>query len=69
MGEFAKISAEEVERRRAHVRSALANERLEGITEIDPKSQALLDAYVRGEIEGADLMTAYKEGRFRPDHA
>jgi hypothetical protein len=42
------ISAEEAERRRVHVRVALANSRIEG------------DAYVRGDIEARDLVEAYK---------
>lgn len=58
------ISPEEMQRRREHVRTALAENRLEGIMTTSPETQAVLDAYIRGEIEAADLVTAYKEGRF-----
>jgi len=62
--EFAKISVEEGERRRTHVRAAIAENRLEGI-KTSPETQAVFDAYVRGEIEAGDLVNAYKDGRFR----
>jgi hypothetical protein len=55
------ISPEEAERRRSHIRAAIANERIEGI-ETSDETRALLDAYIRGEIEAEDLVKAYKEG-------
>jgi hypothetical protein len=48
------ISPEEMQRRRAHVRTAIADNRIEGIA----TSAATLEicaAYIRGDIEAADL--------------
>jgi len=59
------ISPEEAERRRTHVRVAIAENRLEGI-ETSAETRAVCDAYIRGEIDAADLVTAYKEGRYKP---
>lgn len=53
------ISAEEVARRREHVRSADANNRIEGIVR-DPDSDAVFDAYVRGEIEATEIISRLK---------
>ena len=53
------ISPEEMERRRTHVRVAIADNRIEGIA-ISPESLEILEAYIRGEIEAADLVTAAK---------
>jgi hypothetical protein len=50
------ISAEEAERRRAHVRTALAKNRLEGIA-TSPETRAVFD-YIRGEIDPGDLVKA-----------
>jgi hypothetical protein len=58
------ISPEETARRRTHVRIAIAENRLEGIT-TGPDAQAVFDAYIRGEIEAGDLVKAYKDGRYR----
>jgi hypothetical protein len=58
------ISPEEAERRRTHARIAIAENRLEGIA-TSPEAQAVIDAYIRGEIEVGDLVKAYKEGRYR----
>jgi hypothetical protein len=55
----ARISAEEVARRREHVRTADANNRIEGIFR-DPESNAVFDAYVRGEIEATEIVTRLK---------
>jgi hypothetical protein len=52
------ISPEEMQRRRAHVKAAIASSRLEGLP---PPTRVLeiFEAYIRGEIEAADLVTAY----------
>ena len=55
----ARLSAEEVARRREHVRAADANNRIEGIYR-DSKSDAVFDAYVRGEIEATEIVTRLK---------
>jgi hypothetical protein len=53
------ISAEEMQRRREHVKAAIANSRLEGIA-TSAETLEIFDAYIRGEIEAADLVTAYE---------
>jgi hypothetical protein len=45
--------------RRKHVETALADSRLAGMT-ISRATQAIFDAYIRGEIQACDLVTAYK---------
>jgi hypothetical protein len=45
--------------RREHVKAAIANSRLAGMT-ISRATQEIFDAYIRGEIEACDLVTAYK---------
>jgi hypothetical protein len=55
------ISPEEMERRRGHVRVAIADSRIEGYPPPSRPEQAILDAYIRGEIEAADLVTAYRK--------
>jgi hypothetical protein len=52
------ISAEEMQRRREAVRQADANNRIEGIFR-DPDSDAIVEAFIRGEIDAGDLVTAY----------
>ena len=52
------ISPEEMQRRREAVRQADANNRIEGIFR-DPDSDAIVEAFIRGEIEAGDLVTAY----------
>jgi hypothetical protein len=54
-----RISAEEVARRREHVRTADANNRIEGIFR-DSESDAVFDAYVRGDIEAPEIITVLK---------
>jgi hypothetical protein len=56
------ISPEEMQRRRGHVRTAIADDRIEGIA-TDAETLAILDAYIRGEIEAADLVTAYRRAK------
>jgi hypothetical protein len=53
------ISAEEMQQRREHVKAAIANSRIEGYPPPSRPEQAILDAYIRGEIEAKDLVTAY----------
>jgi Antitoxin VbhA len=53
------ISAEEMQRRRVHVRTAIADSRIDGLPPPSRPEQAILDAYIRGEIEAAALVTAY----------
>jgi hypothetical protein len=50
-----KITPEEMERRRGHIRAAIANNRIEGIVP-SAETLAICEAYIRGEIEGSDLM-------------
>jgi hypothetical protein len=54
------ISPEEMERRRVHVRVAIADSRLEGMA-TGAAVLEIFEAYIRGEIEAADLVTAYKK--------
>ena len=56
------ISPDEMQRRREHVKAAIANSRLEGIA-TSAETLEIFDAYIRGEIEACDLVTAYKRGR------
>jgi hypothetical protein len=53
------ISPEEMERRRAHVRVVIADSRIEGMIAISGEERAVLEAYIRGEIEAGELVTAY----------
>jgi len=53
------ITPEEMERRRSHVRTAIADSRIEGMSGPNEAEQEILEAYIRGEIEAADLVTAY----------
>jgi hypothetical protein len=54
------ITPEEMERRRTHVRDAIADSRIEGMPPPGRLELEILDAYIRGEIEAADLVTAYR---------
>jgi hypothetical protein len=54
------IPPEEMQRRRGHVRAAIADSRIEGYPPPSPSEQAILDAYIRGEIEAGDLVAAVK---------
>jgi hypothetical protein len=53
------ISVEEMHCRRTHVRTALADSRIEGMAPPEPPEIEILEAYIRGEIEAGDLVTAY----------
>lgn len=55
----AAISAEEMERRRLIVRKAHHTNQLEGL-EPDPDMEPIFEAFVRGEIEAADLVPRIK---------
>ena len=54
----AKLSPEEIEHRRTHVRIAVAENRIEGM-EVDAATQEICDLYIRGDIGAGDLVTAY----------
>jgi Antitoxin VbhA len=53
------ISAEEMQRRREHVRAAIADSRIEGLPPPSHPELEILEAYIRGEIEAGDLVTAF----------
>jgi hypothetical protein len=53
------LTPEEIQRRRRHVETAIADNRLEGIATSD-EARAICDAYIRGEIDAGDLVTEYK---------
>ena len=53
------ITPEEMQRRRGHVRAAIANNRIEGIA-TSAETLEIFEAYIRGEIEAGDLVTAYE---------
>ena len=54
------ITPAEIERRR-HVQDAIANSRLAGLPPPCGIEKEILDAYVRGEIEGKDLVEVFKK--------
>jgi hypothetical protein len=54
------ISPEEMQRRRVHVRVAIADSRIEGIATSAAELE-IFEAYIRSEIEAGDLVTAYKK--------
>lgn len=55
----ARMTSEEIERRRRHVRVADSENRLEGIYR-DSQSDVVFDAYIRGEIEATDIVPRLK---------
>jgi hypothetical protein len=55
------ITPEEMQRRRVHVNAAIADSRIEGLPPPSRQEQDILDAYIRGEIDAADLVTAYRK--------
>jgi hypothetical protein len=55
----AKISVDEMERRREAVRQADASNRIEGLKR-GPDSDAIFDAYIRGEIEATEIVPRLK---------
>jgi Antitoxin VbhA len=52
------ITPEETQRRRVHVRVAISENRLEGIA-TSAATLEICEAYIRGEIEAGDLVTAF----------
>src|SRR5215217_2654819 len=58
------ISPSEIERRRKHVKAAIADSRIEGYPPPSRPEKAILDAYIRGEIDAQDLVEVYKR-RFK----
>jgi hypothetical protein len=52
--------AAETERRKS-VKAAIAESRLDGLPPPSPAEQAILDAFIRGEIEARDLVEVYKQ--------
>ena len=56
-----KIPPEEMQRRREAVRQADACHRIEGIfPDADPEADAIVEAFIRGEIDAADLVPRLK---------
>jgi hypothetical protein len=53
------ISPAEIERRRRHVRVAIADNRIEG-NPPSPEVEEICTAYIRGEIEAHDLVKVYQ---------
>ena len=54
-----KITPEEMERRRRHVSTAIADSRIEGM-ETGAEELAIFESYIRGEIEAGDLIPRLK---------
>jgi hypothetical protein len=50
------ISPEEIEHRRTHVRIAIADSRIEGFSPPSRPEERIHDAFVRGDINAAELM-------------
>jgi Antitoxin VbhA len=50
-----------MQRRRRHVEVAISDSRIEGYPPPSRPEQAILDAYIRGDIEAKDLVTAYMQ--------
>jgi Antitoxin VbhA len=55
----AKISAEEMERRRERIRRGDAHNRIEGLVR-GPETDSVFDAYIHGEIEVTDIVPRLK---------
>jgi hypothetical protein len=55
----AKISVEEMERRREALRQADASNRIEGLKR-GPETDSIFDAYIHGEIEATDMIPRLK---------
>ena len=60
------LKAKGADERRGHVATAIADSRIEGLPPPSRPEQAILDAYIRGEIEAGDLVTAYRKRARRP---
>jgi hypothetical protein len=61
-----RITPEEMQRRRGHVRAAIADSRIEGIATDDAAELEILEAYIRGEIEAGDLVSTYLRRSRKP---
>jgi hypothetical protein len=59
-GEPLKTDTTTESERREHVKAAIADSRIEGYPPPSLHEQAILDAYISGEIGAHDLVTAYK---------
>ena len=55
-----RITPEEMERRRGHVRTAIADSRIEGMAAPGAEELAIFEAYIRGKIEAGDLIPRLK---------
>jgi len=55
----ARVSAEEVARRREALRHAQANNRIEGMCR-DPATDPIFEAFERGEIDATDIVPRLK---------
>ena len=63
MADKPSITPEEMQRRRVHVRVAIADSGIEGDIAISAAELEVFEAYIRGEIEAADLVTAYRRAK------
>jgi hypothetical protein len=54
------ISPAEIERRKKHVETAIADSRIEGLPLPGRAELEIYDAYIRGEIEAQNLVEVYK---------
>ena len=54
------ISSAEIERRKKHVETAIADSRIEGFPPPSRIELEIYDAYIRGEIEAQDIVEVYK---------
>jgi len=59
MADKPSITPEEMQRRRVHVRVAIADSRIEADIAISAAELEVFEAYIRGEIEAGDLVIAY----------
>lgn len=67
-GEKPRLSPEETEWRRDHVRVGDSENRLEGVFR-DPKTAPVFAAYMRGDIEVTDIVPSYIYPDVDPDGA
>jgi hypothetical protein len=54
------ITPEEIQRRRKHVETAIADGRIEGLPPPSPAEEEIFNAYISGEIDAGDLVNEYK---------
>ena len=54
------INSAEIEWRKKHVETAIADDRIEGFPPPSRIELKIYDAYIRGEIEAQDLVEVYK---------